>query len=294
MPASAEQPLSKPEDPLTTARRDFDAIKSGKTPSPPADSLRLQGSVPLVNTTEDAPVPLSPIQRARKLQALKEQSRTAANRYWLLDAMGVQTPAAEANAAQALASDTRSKVDPAADASTALTQQPRALHSNYSHSRETSHDISASVANGAPNPLQQYMADWLSSRDFQLLRSKVPSSATKNELASGSLGLPGSLVKNFAPLVDEAAFSLPTPTRSAMATSMVLNPYLSALPANVFVSPTPSEVRLSVAKPVQPSPTSAPGIAVPETTPTLPLNPTEAEKFKRAEDGKYFRQLKRF
>lgn len=294
MPVIAEQPISKPEDPLTTARRDFETIKSGKTPPAPADSLKLQGSVPLVDTSEDTLVPLSPIQRARKLEALKEQSRAAASRHWLLDAMGVQSPVAEADAANALPTAVRSKIDPTADASTALTTQSRAAHSNFSRLNQTSRAVSASVANTASNPLQQYMSGWLAPRDLQLLQPTESSRVTKNELSNMPPTSPGPLVQDFSPTTGAAAFSFPTATRSAMTPSSVSNPYLSDAPANIFVSPPATEAPLSFAIPVHTTPNQTPATVFPETTTTLEPKVTEAEKLQRADDAKYFRQLKRF
>jgi hypothetical protein len=294
MSVIAEQPISKPEDPLTTARRDFEAIKSGKTPATPAESLRLQGSVPLVDTTVDAPVPLSPIQRARKLEALKEQSRAASSRHWLLDAMGGQSPAAEADTAQALPLADSSKTDPRANPSNAVTKQLRAAGSNFTHLGKASQGAPASVAGVASNPLQQYMAGWLAPRDLQLLRSTTSSGAMKNELPKTSPTSFGSLMKDFAPTTDAAAFSFPSTTRRAVTPSGVSNPYLSDVLTNISVSPPAREGPLSAAIPVQPPPNATPATLFPATPSPLELKATEAEKLKRTDDGKYFRQLKRF
>jgi hypothetical protein len=76
--------------------------------------------------------------------------------------------------------------------------------------------------------------------------------------------------------------------------SGVSNPYLSDVLTNISVSPPAREVPLSAAIPVQPPPNAAPATLFPATPSPLEPKATEAEKLKQTDDGKYFRQLKRF
>ena len=292
--AETDQAVPLPKDPLATARRDFEAIQNGKGAPAPSDLLRFQGNVPLVDTTADAPVPLSPIQRARKLEALKEKSKAAASSHWLLDAMGVQTPAAEADASPAVSSDgLREKIDSRVNGAGNLAERSRTLRSNSPHSAPAPR-VSDSLATAPPNPLQQYMAGWLAPRDLQLLRSAAASSVTKSDGTVGASASLGLLTGDFAPNTIAGAFSPQTATRSAMTPSNPSNPYLSDAGANFLTSAPSMESPLSVAAPRPPSPSTTPVISVPDLPPISEAKPTEAEKLKRTEDGKYFRQLKRF
>jgi hypothetical protein len=134
-----------------------------------------------------------------------------------------------------------------------------------------------------PNPLNAFLADWMTPKDYALLKPGLQSSGTSTvALPAGpkvSIAQPGSaLFGNQASLLSSEASPAPV-------TKPTENPYLQALnePAPVVtVPPTP---------PANPVP--APAVA-----PALPVPPQPQSKIpefaKPATDNKLFKPLKRF
>lgn len=296
MIAAGERPPVVAEDPIAAARRDYDAIKATKAVPEQHLPLNLQGSVPSVDANADAPVPLSPIQRARKLEALREQSKAAASRHWLLDAMAVETPTAEKETVDTGSSRLSIDGNLKSPGTAFLSPQSRGSVSDRANSQETARARSARALNRGANPLQHYMADWLTPRDLHLLQSSASAPASATNPMGGALGSLSSPAENLMTVSRSVLFSAEGPARASSMPSTTSNPYLSESALNAFVAPPPVGPRATALAAPAPPPNASPAnvSVIPEAPTTSKSNATEAEKLKRPDDDRYFRQLKRF
>lgn len=276
---------------LAAAKSDYEAIKAS------GDSQRQQNL-----TTPALPVIDLPPQELRLLpgasapewlqRQMKERARarpTAQSPTWLLDAMGVQ-PTGAPKPVDARAGAATPETAAEGEATTAgsgdFLAHARQLQREAEQRDRTQVAERALTAatRESPNPLAGFMAGWMTPHDYELLAAKPePGPARFEPLSGTSPTANGTASPLSAGGRDESMAGAPAPGAAAPA-----NPYLAEL-TNAF-APTPHEpAQLSL--PTQPE---EPRVLRPEPPPA-PRAPTAAEEFRKTQnDGKYFKQLKRF
>lgn len=130
----------------------------------------------------------------------------------------------------------------------------------------------AEPAPAVKNPLEDYLGNWMTSRDYVLLRGEAAKPATAadawRKLATDPVRKPAS---------------------KAPATAPAPNPYIEAMTA---AANPPAVVPVAQPAPAAVATNTAPSLAVPESPPP----PAAAAQYRPppATDAKYFPQLKRF
>lgn len=144
-----------------------------------------------------------------------------------------------------------------------------------------------------PNPLNQFLASWMTPQDYALLKPGLETSSNTGPLAptEAMLSVPSPAEISVATRSDLEA-SVRGADRSLLAPARPTeNPYLQAfnepVPFAGFTPPLPP-----IAAPSAPSP--APTIFVPPATPLPPPQSKVPDFAKPAVDDKYFKPLKRF
>ena len=283
--------------PLENAKRDYAEIKKPGVRTEADLGISKDNLPPISVGVPDAlslQPPRAPTRReAEKLKAQREKSAN-----WLLEAMR-----------QPASSKARLKTDrdappalgatDAADEETAARLQSELLDGGRVTARENPAARSAKPENeekSAPvNPLDAFMASWMTPRDFELLASaaKTSSPAAPNapREVSGfaptpAADAPGFFAKVYSPAPGFA---------SEMQREPLPNPYLAPLESSLAgFAPPP------VSSPANPPP-APPSLAVPGPAPTArgegpapTQTPSPGEWLRGSEDAKYFKQLKRF
>jgi len=283
--------------PLEDAKRDFAEIKKPGVRTE-ADLGSLKQNLPPISVgLPDAlsPLPTSSPTR-READKLKTQREKSAN--WLLEAMrqpasGKTRFKADREAASALgAADV-------ADDETAAVLQSELLDDGRLTARENPTARSPKPENeekSAPaNPLDAFMASWMTPRDFELLASAAKTSSPAAPNAPREVGgfapPPAAEAPGFFANVNRPALGF----ASEVPREPLPNPYLAPLesPLAGFAPPP-------VSPPANPAP-APPSLVVPGSAPTArgegpapTQTPSPGEWLRGSEDAKYFKQLKRF
>ena len=301
-------PVSPDRDGLAGAKEDYQAIKAAGRPSV-QQSLDLPAiPTPTLPAAADAPAPprpdrIAPGGDARQAAELKESER---KKNWLVDALLPPDERAErasrenADGPAQLAGkdDASSRLDRAADRDerARISDKAKGRAPPKRSPRDRDSDDAKPAAFAAVNPLDRYMAAWMTPADRTLLleRGGVASGEGGAGLAAPrpAAALPDVIANAFPGAAGRGAASpadVPAMTRPAE------NPFLRslepALPRDADDSPIAS---------APPVPVTVPDLALPAAPaagPTPSLRPTEslADQLKaRDEADRAFRQLKRF
>jgi hypothetical protein len=287
--ACAGDPPAPPADSISAAKKDFSAIKASGLPTdaaPMVPSLEMKEIGPIPGGGIQ-PTPL-PVNDPLTLDPAKKRTGTG---NWLLDAM-------DANSEASRGSPTG---DDLARGGADLIRNDERLGGHIDRSVPSSRDSrekaeAKEIESRAFNPLDSFMAGWISSRDHDLLLSSAkPESLAPGEVPKARFDvLPGLEV---APPAGGMDGSLPSPEAASWADAKAtVNPYLaieeSAVPApmKVFMAPEfpsfapdtdPYVVRGPSLSGVDPGSVDSPRSFIPDFA-------------QPAEDDKYFKQLKRF
>lgn len=293
--AGTSAPPSEPTaSPIASAKRDFEAVKSARG-SVEQQSLELpKASAPELHIVSE-PLPFSPVRLDAKD---KDKTRDGARQHgksdnWLLNAMKDSRTSSSRDTASATERGESSPADTA-----------DALHESRDFRGETdikasAHEKSALPAKHAEpvaNPLDGYMAAWMTPGDFQLLKST--SAASNGGALSGTM-LPQTFGEQIIPPPAPRQTSSPVTGFAANAPGSNPqslsqgNPYLPdlAIPGADAARPAGSSFQSPVTF-TPPPPPVTPAFRPPTDQPNK--EPTPSELLKARDDSKYFPQLKRF
>lgn len=271
-----------PEDAIAAARRDLETIKAARsvTETPKA-------GLPSFATPEMQIAPPAPRRATAPLTAAEAAAaKKSAN--WLVEAM--MKPPARAREDQRRGERREaSSVSPDEDTTTDAVSGERTAASerNDVHLRRETAENSAAVV----NPLNGFMAGWMTPQDFKLLQPGMMGESAAHRVARGDTSQRASDGAMAADLTGLAPFGRTGPT--TMPPAPRENPFLAE-----FASPTPATpaARASVPSLAGGAPPSA-HVSTARVTPP-PVAPAPKPVMpafvKPNDDAKYFKPLKKF
>jgi hypothetical protein len=290
MAAGAGDPTPAPDDSIQAAKKDFSAIKSSGVPNDsgsivPNLEMKEIGPIP-GGALQPTPVP-TPLDGFPALDPAKKRTGTG---NWLVDAMSN----GDDDARPARAGDELPKGG--ADGTRSGDRSERRGDKDSQAPRDSGEKPGERPSEPkAYNPLDSFMAGWISARDRDLLLPQGRQEAAAGDAPKGRAdSLPGLETGPSGGYIDSA---LPSPDVASWSDSKpAANPYLPvgdspiAPPMKVFTAPEipvfspdgdPSLLRVG----------TAPGVDPPPIDATRSFIPDFAQP---SEDDKYFRQMKRF
>jgi hypothetical protein len=257
--------LNPARDSLTEAKQAFDNLK---TPRASTDS---KTQFPQLETPGFIASPTVPATTNRPTTPPKKNADN-----WLVDGAMKKSEQGEARAGEG--SDLTSELD--SNAKESASDAKAKLDETKSH---------PSAFKGPPNPLDAFMATWISPQDRSLLRAGN-FEANSNESLLGKVS-PRRALTGSSDQAREAIISSP---RMGLSSPAKENPYLEIPRPGVLEAASASTVRLKseFSPAVAPPPTlrfTPADVASPPASPLL-----KSELTRSAEEQKYFPQLKRF
>lgn len=275
--------IAPEDDSIAAVKRDLQELKSNANndAARPPPATAPSSAMPQFHALEE------PVSIAKPQRGDGNATQPQPSAYWLVDAMMKPKPD-RASDRRRDSLDPRTRRD-----DDLLGRRPGNGERQSSDERESASDQqqqSTGRPNETFNPLDRYMADWLTPQDYTLLKKTSAVAAEANGDAPSSAPLPagfglgrdqGAALSGFG--LDQLAGDQET---GALA-KPVENPYLQAFPVpETSAQPVPSAPAASL--PATPS-FAPPPMPEPATTkPTLP------DFVKPATDDKYFKPLKRF
>jgi hypothetical protein len=274
------------DDSIAISKREFDAAKSSRDPA-----LQQKTDIPRLSTPELS-VGVSGFSGLPAKPDSTEKEKKSAN--WLVDAME-KKPASSAD---------RNKRSSRGLADGEHERDRDSLRDGLARSPGDAAKDGASRDSDSPdakqnenkttvvNPLDRYLAGWMSPGDYALLkpgltesgRASGPGSSSSLPSALGGTGLPG------APSMVGMLPGAPAPL--VIPPSPRANPYLE-----ILNGPAPAAVPAPVVYAPPPVVTPAPKVPVFAAPPPAPIDPAKSKVpdfVKPAQDEKYYKQLKRF
>lgn len=299
-PASAPTPAQS----IESAKKEFEALKAAREAA-----QRGQGStalprlsVPELQTGLGDPLPA----QGTKANPAVDPTKKSAN--WLVDGMtkeavrrdGDRSRSTEPYARDRGANGSSSDETGVSDAASA--NDPRNEITSTRDSRSADHSDREKSAE-APNPLNRYLAAWMTPRDYATLKPSLTEGLSAHGAAQssglGEVSLPASLGGGLSGVTLPGGIAPPgadplslSPKGSSPAISPPReNPYLQsfalpAAPATTLPATPPASAPFTVAPVMSPMPSPTP--AAPAAKPAVP------DFARPAQDEKYFKQLKRF
>jgi hypothetical protein len=291
---ASESPTPGPAKALAAAREDFEAIQQFSTTSLDLTApVMLRRNLAPLETTSGNGRELSPIQRARRSAIDKAARRTVPSKTWLVDAMRDDTETKLPRSGDVTTLDSsgdggaRPREDELFPRWGDLGKTARGTHNARS---DQSPEKPSSIV--IQNPLDGYMAKWMTGRDFDLLRSNSQpaeqgiSSAIHPSRNSYFEGVPSSGLNVTLPVRLRSEFDVPPQSRATKE-----NPYLEGavqVPPQIPKQAAPADAQPDLAPLLQPrSP-------IVERTDPVQAQQSMNELLKPREDARYFKQLKRF
>lgn len=286
--ARADDPAAKAAaDPISTTRRELEVLKTerpglstSKPVLPSANDLSMPSLTP-------APLPVLPKKQTDEMPGQQRKSSG-----WLVDAMEksarTNRDARGVSRGRGAASAATDDAEDASSGQGALGPQVGGRRVG----RESTAGSRADLASEVRNPLDAFMAGWMTERDFKLTQESAD--------ANSSLGLPGLPAAGGATAFEAGFGGISRDSSSRPADEMGSgrsptakeNPYLQSL-----AGPAPAAIALpetNVRPANLPTPTARPATVVNEPTPAPRNPPSGPATLKRSDDAKYFPQLKRF
>lgn len=279
-------------DPIGAAKREFDQAKAerdGGAAGRKADLPRL--GLPEMQLPAGGAVPSSEAEKKKRAKAAEMKSAN-----WLLDAMEKKPDAREGRSRDTIAGRSDEPGGQGDDLSSAPSENAESVGAtivrdaaNESAREKRTEDREARRAESMANPLSRYMGEWMTPRDYAVMKPVVDAAARGNESAGSgvnsplpaggdTLSLPDTMRPPGEARADErVGFTPPTPQE---------NPYLQVL--HTAATPTPQAA--IVPPPANPPP---PAISSPAPAPEAPRN-KRPDFAKPLDDQKYFKPLKKF
>jgi hypothetical protein len=291
---AADEPARPPaEQGIEVAKREYDAIKAAGTPEA-QQKLALPVTPSIELKTDDlrlAPPPGANDWLKQQRERAKKRTATGApSSNWLLDAMAQNKQPRTAAAAEPTVPPEPGELPPGAPAD--FLTQAETLQRETSEAQrgaERKRELRRTQQE-AGNPLDSFMAGWMTPGDFALLVPTGDSTDTKaaspGAFMDGGAGAPGApalRIPESGPGISRGGDGARPP-----------NPYLTDLPDLTLAAPGSAGATLNLLPPPPPPKTLLPAPATtPEPEP--PPRTTPAEEFRKSQnEQKYFRQLKRF
>ena len=277
---------------IDAAKREYDAIKASRDPSQPQRGALPKLTMPELHTGAPEAKPWSPA----KTEKPETDARRSGN--WLVEAMEKD---ARQRKERGRGEPTRSKDDrsPRSERDEDLPDAANGVAP--SRSREGDEDeversgFETKDATAVPNPLSRFLGEWMTPRDYALLKPGLEESLgarMPGERATDGVDFATpSSVAGINGLFGAAAANVPG---SAPQTARE-NPYLQAMetPASFPAMPPPPVPHVTSTAPITAAP--APIIAAPPNLPPSVSTKSKIPEFaKPAQDEKYFKPLKRF
>ena len=264
------------EGSISTAKRDFDAVKAARNPA-----LQQKGDVPRIGVPDlrtgvPAPTPTAP----KKLGTEKKSAN------WLVEAMEKQQPrkdrGREGDRDKTGRETNKGVLDPTTESEDSAEMRKR-------DDSETAAAQEEKRQEEPVNPLASYLGEWMTPQDYALLKPGIERSLSKSGLESGTSPL-SSLAPSLGPIgASDANVASGTNLRGALAVAPRENPYLATLGA----SPPSTPVAPVFVPPPAPMASAPPSVVGPAQMPEPPRSKIP-DFAKPAQDEKYFKQLKRF
>ncbi len=280
---------------LQSARRDYEALKAADARSP-EQKAGPRAELPLLEAAPPSASDLLPKTAKKRTDASRsDPRRRERSSNWLLEAMRDETEthatSAEKTLEQTLKPESHIEKGDLVETALALEKQQAAQRKS---SEERQQRVERHRDASGLNPLDSFMASWMSSKDLELL-GRAPTAASPavsgiDAIQSWSHG-PAGAVTTSAPSI----VSLPVVDSSPALTSFAperTNPYLENLP-----SFAPAESATPVgASTFAPAVSDFSGPARQEIQPAANQERRDvpSERFRPQDDAKYFKQLKRF
>ncbi len=290
--ARADEPPT--EQGITAAKRDFSEVKAATGQGTDVQKLALPNTMsPAIEFKADLGVPLLVPPTAAKNSDAADGRGDAKSKNWLVDAMMAQpqgvggksqkTPAEHRTARLPVADNLESAIEESKrdEKSAAVEQKPMEEAAHPPH---------------VVNPLQSYLAAWMTPQDFALLKptgthAEATAAGLPTPFGTSAIAESGEGLSEFS--VSDSGTNAPAVELPGAAS---VNPYLAAFatPLNANAPATaPAPITTEPAfPPANPSSLAAPQSSAPPTA--VPPGDPAAEFKKAQDDAKYFKQLKRF
>lgn len=291
-----------PSDPLGAAKRDYAAIEEAKTGVQPGKAARPQQSMPTLEVGT-GPEFQRPAEATRKNAKKTGQRARGASGNWLLDGMAAvkksdanQKSAGEKGEPRDF--ERASKLDDAKLGEELVELGEEAENSERTESLAKTSKEREKRVETAPNPLNNYMASWMTPRDLELLQPKggapgaAPVARRDISFEAPNSAISGSSSSFSAPL---SGFGVAQEKPKLGAT----NPYLSDFAVGTGNSRSLAAALAPVGNVEPARPALQPSVKLDpqadRAQPSPPTTPTRASETLQAhDDAKYFKQLKRF
>ncbi len=280
---------------LESAKRDYEALQSATSRLPGQKLAPAKEGLPVLDAAPPSSQPLIPKRTPRKQDGSKADQRgTGKSSNWLVEAMREEAAAKTPEDEALRASETKleDEVEKGDLVETALALERQEVVARKQR-EERRNEIEKRRSSPSANPLNNFMASWMTPGDFELLAQ--PKDGANSEASVGSsLGL----------ITETSAATSPSMTlfssegRQRNASSLLPaereNPYLAPLlelPLPPASAANASEITPAISDFSAPLPTRAP---LSESVSAPPSRIPLSETLRGNDDAKYFKQLKRF
>jgi hypothetical protein len=285
--ATAQQP-----DVTEAAKRDLQEIKAAGIPTDRAGLKLPEISGPELHGSSPQSRPDVSVRKAREAKASGKSST------WLLDAMDPDRARTEEEEKMLLLTGEKTETELQLEKRFRLPGDPQPA-SRQTGTKGKSSVAKPQLAGGPPNPLTAFMGAWISQRDHELLMSKP------KDVGNGSEALDRLLVSGLQPEITRPTGTFPIGRDFVEALAAGgdpkhpadTNPYLQNLLPNLPEPRMMTGSGLLSGAPSASEPSNLPGTGLQLETNAVkdPVKPADTlERSRRAEDAKYFPQLRRF
>lgn len=295
---AAEEPaLPGSAQGLDVAKREYEAIKAAGTPE--AQQKLALPVAPSIELKTDELRLVAPSVGKDWLQQERERERAkkrtgAASPNWLLDAMDAAKTPPTQSAGAGGRGETGGGLTAATEPEDFLAQVDNLNREagDRRHQDDERQRGARQLQQEAGNPLDRFMAGWMTPGDLALLVPRAESGPGQTTLPGAPVDGLGGLPAATLGIGEDPA---PDSPRSLDNDARATNPYLAGLPDVALFKPESAVASLVPALP-SPLPAGRP-LPAPVANPELPPPPrnSPAEEFRKTQnDQKYFKQLKRF
>jgi hypothetical protein len=294
-PAAAESRAR--EDGIDAAKREFELMKASRDPAQQQKGALPKMTLPELQRSTDEPRPwLAPKSKQSQDAAAKKSKN------WLVEAMAHDSRREQERLDPRASRESRRGRGGRADegpgneegAAFDPEKTPGELEPETPDELERSKEREVAEARRereAVNPLTSFLGDWMTARDYAILKPALDDGAksgadgfgTPPSISTGGVGQSTSSLSATLGLLERPTV-VSAPPRD--------NPYLQSMQS---VAPEVTQAPVFVPPPVASIvPAPGPGIAAPTPAPVMAPRPQIPDFAKPAQDEKYFKQLKRF
>lgn len=276
---AAPSTSAAPDESLAAARREFEAMKRLREGLPEQKGSLPQISAPALDVRMPGPAIRS--SSSKEKEKMEKAEKKSAN--WLVEAMNKEKKESQKEGARSREEVTRRDSTFPLEA-VEKTGEETALANQAAKQPEQAPERKAPPH----NPLNQYLADWMTPGDYALLKPSA-NADVNGAMVRGGLGS--------GPMESTLAVSAATETMAALGRDKPAftpppkeNPYLQVL----ALPPPPPAVLAPVNGPSMPGPTQPASAAFSTSVSPMPAPAKVPEFVRPLPDEKHFKQLKRF